>query len=183
MGAELVDIKLKHLNECMLAHSITIGSEHLSSMAKYWYNPSLRKQLNLETQISLYSIAGFSASMYVSAQKVRRKLHTTVSDAFMQCHVIITPTVPCTAPRMPDGALRFGMSDLKLTLTLMRFCQLANLVGIPAISIPIGVSECFPVGMQFMAPQGDEHVLLELGFAIEGQLKNSSSPKIKCSLN
>jgi Asp-tRNA(Asn)/Glu-tRNA(Gln) amidotransferase A subunit family amidase len=33
MGAELVDIKLKHLNECMLAHSITIGSEHLSSMA------------------------------------------------------------------------------------------------------------------------------------------------------
>ena len=205
MGAELVDIKLKHLNECMLAHSITIGSEHLSSMAsaccipqattskskadsfmlhaEYWYDPSLRKQLNLETQISLYSIAGFSASMYVSAQKVRRKLHTTVSDAFTQCHVIMTPTVPCTAPRMPDGALRFGMSDLKLTLTLMRFCQLANLVGIPAISIPIGVSECFPVGAQFMAPQGDESVLLELGFAIEGQLRNIGSPKIKWSLN
>jgi len=121
--------------------------------------------------------------MYVSAQKVRRKLHTMVSDAFKECHVIMTPTVPCTAPQMPNEAQKFGMSDLKLTLTLMRFCQLANLVGMPAISIPIGVSECFPVGAQFMAPQGDEHTLLELGFIIENRLENSTdSPKIRWSL-
>lgn len=54
------------------------------------------------------------------------------------------------------------------SLTYTPFTQLANLTGQPAMSMPVHVSEeGLPIGVQVMAPKGEEHQLLKLAFQLE----------------
>lgn len=167
LGAQVQEIEIDFLNELSMAHSITIGSEMLSTMASYRSSMKYRYRFNLETQMSMFAVEGFSSSMYVSAQRTRRKVHDSVQRAFQQCHFILTPTVPCVAPRLPKN-LKYGLSDLGTTMLLMRFCQLANMIGLPAATIPIECnSSHLPIGLQIMAPQGEEATVLHVASIIE----------------
>ncbi len=57
-----------------------------------------------------------------------------------ECDVLVTPAAACVAPRLPDDAAAAGLSDAGATSAVMRFAFLANLTGIPAVTVPIGVS-------------------------------------------
>lgn len=62
--------------------------------------------------------------------------------------IILTPTTPITAPKIPPGALKgIGEVNLPLVSDIMRFVLSANFVGLPALSIPVGKDdEGMPIG-------------------------------------
>lgn len=180
MGASTVSISLDNLNDCSMAHSITIGSEMMSALSPFYKDYWSR--FNKETQLTLFSVESFTGSMYVSAQKTRESLNRSIHEAFSQCDFIITPTTPCTAPKIPPAANDHqggGMSDLSLTIRLMRFCQLANMVGIPSISLPAGYYKGLPIGFQVMAPLCEEAKLLQCARVIESRLDFKPEPQMQ----
>jgi aspartyl-tRNA(Asn)/glutamyl-tRNA(Gln) amidotransferase subunit A len=99
--------------------------------------------------------SGYYDAYYGRAQAVRAKLRADFHAAFARVDYLLTPTTP--EPAFPIGArtgdpLAMYLSDI--------FTAPANLVGIPAIAIPSGLSrERLPLSLQIMAPHFAERAL------------------------
>lgn len=89
-------------------------------------------------------------------------------DVFKKCDVIVTPTTGITAPKIPKGALSKGISDYTTSGLAMKFIFIANGLGIPAVTCPIGFdSKKMPIGIQFQSKWYNEDLLLRLAHASE----------------
>lgn len=107
--------------------------------------------------------SGYYDAYYRKAQTVRTKIINEFHDAFLQCDVLIGPTAPTPAFRLGDNTsdpLQMYLADI-MTVP-------ASLAGIPAISVPIATTKAgLPIGMQVMAPMGDDYMLLEVAKVLE----------------
>ena len=100
--------------------------------------------------------AGYYDAYYSKAQKVRRILKNKVDEILSNCDFIVLPSTP-------DSAFKFGENSqdpIKMYLEDI-FTVLANLAGIPSISLPIGQKQNqLPFGIQVLAKEFDESNLL-----------------------
>lgn len=106
--------------------------------------------------------AGYYDAYYSKAQKVRQVLKTKTDEVLKGVDFILTPTAPTTA---------FGIGENvedPITMYLQDiFTVYANLVGAPAISLPVGKhSNGLPFGMQFMGRDFEEKDLLSFSSSI-----------------
>ena len=100
--------------------------------------------------------SGYYDAYYKRAQTVRTELINEFNTAFEQYDFLIGPTAPSTA-------FKIGQHSDPLQMYLTDIMTVAvNLVGIPAISIPAGMADGLPVGLQLMAPQRQDKALLGL---------------------
>jgi aspartyl-tRNA(Asn)/glutamyl-tRNA(Gln) amidotransferase subunit A len=98
--------------------------------------------------------AGYYDAYYGKAQKVRRLLKETTDKLFSEYDFIISPTTP-------DVAFKFGENaddPIKMYLEDI-YTVMANLVGVPAISVPLGKKGDLPFGIQIMADGFEEKQL------------------------
>lgn len=110
--------------------------------------------------------AGYYDAYYGKAQKVRRLLKETTDKVFAEYDFILSPTTP-------DVAFKFGENaddPIKMYLEDI-YTVLANLVGIPAISVPMGDKNGLPFGMQLMANRFEEKQLFSAAKHIHNYLK------------
>jgi aspartyl-tRNA(Asn)/glutamyl-tRNA(Gln) amidotransferase subunit A len=106
--------------------------------------------------------SGYYDAYYGTAQKVRTKISEDFAAAFDQFDLLVTPTSPWTAFELGSK------TDDPLAMYLNDFCTVPmSLAGIPAISIPCGLSEGLPVGFQLAGPAFSEARLLDAAFALE----------------
>jgi len=106
--------------------------------------------------------AGHSKEFYLNALKVQQLMRFEFQQAFKEVDVVLTPTAPSTAfsfDAFADDKLQMDLQDY--------FTCAANLVGIPAISIPCGFSNNLPLGLQLMGPHLSEDRLLQVAHAYE----------------
>jgi aspartyl-tRNA(Asn)/glutamyl-tRNA(Gln) amidotransferase subunit A len=100
--------------------------------------------------------AGYYDAYYVKAQQVRALIRKDYDEAFARVDVVALPTSPTVAFRLgarTADPIQMYLSDV--------FTAAANLAGLPAISIPCGVTkEGLPVGLQLTARPFDEETLL-----------------------
>jgi len=118
--------------------------------------------------------SGYYENYYLKAMKVRRLIKNDFDQVFKNYDLIITPTTPTTAFKL--GA------ELGDPLTLYGndiFTVPVNMAGLPAISIPCGVSKGLPVGMQIIGQAFDEGRVLKAAYAFE---QNTTYHKQKPSL-
>jgi aspartyl-tRNA(Asn)/glutamyl-tRNA(Gln) amidotransferase subunit A len=105
--------------------------------------------------------SGYYDAYYKKAMTVRTKLIETYKEAVSKYDVLIGPTAPTTAFKLGanvDDPLAMYLTDV-LTVT-------ANLVGAPAISIPAGLADGLPVGLQIMSGMGKDKQLLDAAAAM-----------------
>ncbi|HEY1835502.1 MAG TPA: Asp-tRNA(Asn)/Glu-tRNA(Gln) amidotransferase subunit GatA [Candidatus Saccharimonadales bacterium] len=105
--------------------------------------------------------SGYYDAYYKKAQTVRTKIVNEFNDVFRQVDFLLNPTTLTTAFKIGEVSdpLRMYMADM-MTVG-------ANLAGIPAISIPAGMSDGLPVGLQLMAAQHKDRELLSLAKSTE----------------
>jgi aspartyl-tRNA(Asn)/glutamyl-tRNA(Gln) amidotransferase subunit A len=107
----------------------------------------------------------YLATHYIQAQRYRTVLHDRFADALRDVDVIVTPTVPFTAP--PVGATEVTMESgevLDIITAVMRYNALPPLTGMPALSVPCGFSaDGLPIGMQVIGRAFDEATVLRAG--------------------
>ncbi|KAK9905199.1 hypothetical protein M0R45_000395 [Rubus argutus] len=166
-GCEVVEIVIPELHEMRTAHLVSIGSECVSSI-----NPDCEDgngvRLTYDTRTNMALFRSFSASDYVAAQCLRRRIMYHHMEIFKKVDVIVTPTTGMTAPKIPPSALKDGETDMQVTGYLMRFIIAANLLGLPAISIPVGYDkQGLPIGLQLIGRPWGEASMLRLATAVE----------------
>jgi aspartyl-tRNA(Asn)/glutamyl-tRNA(Gln) amidotransferase subunit A len=109
--------------------------------------------------------AGYYEAFYGQAQRVRTLIRREHAEAFERFDVLASATSPTVAFRLGDRVadpLAMYAADL-LTIP-------SNLAGLPGLSIPCGLSDGLPVGLQLIGPQFSENVLFRAGHALEGAL-------------
>ncbi|KAI9120468.1 hypothetical protein K1719_007501 [Acacia pycnantha] len=166
-GCETIEIVVPELHEMRTAHVVSIGSECIASL-----NPDCLdgkgKRLTYDTRTNVALFRSFSAGDYVAAQCLRRRLMHYHMEIFKKVDVIVTPTTGMTAPKIPPSALKSGETDIAVTGYLMRFVITANLLGFPAITVPVGYDkEGLPIGLQLMGRPWGEATILRLASAVE----------------
>ncbi|KAL2511989.1 Fatty acid amide hydrolase [Abeliophyllum distichum] len=175
-GCKTVEIVIPELREMRTAHLVSIGSETLSGLNPEFEDGKAEK-FTCDTRTNLALFRSFTASDYVAAQCLRRRIMYFHTEIFKNVDVIVTPTTGMTAPLIPSNALKYGETDLQVTGNLMRFVATANLLGLPAISVPVGYDEQgLPVGLQLIGRPWCEATILRLAAAIE---ELCASPKKK----
>jgi aspartyl-tRNA(Asn)/glutamyl-tRNA(Gln) amidotransferase subunit A len=116
--------------------------------------------------------AGYYEAFYGQAQKVRTLIIREHREALEQFDVLLSPTSPTVAFPIGERAadpLAMYASDL-LTIP-------SCLAGLPGLSIPCGLSEGLPVGLQLVGPQFGENTLFRVGHALERALAFDTVPE------
>lgn len=123
------------------------------------FGPEVKRRIMLGT----YALsAGYYDAYYGQAQKVRTLIIQEFNSAFERFDALICPTTPTTAFKLgakTDDPLEMYMSDV-LTIP-------ANLAGLPAISVPAGLTDGLPAGFQIMTKHFDEQTLFRVAAAVE----------------
>ncbi len=111
--------------------------------------------------------AGYYDAYYLKGQKVRTLIREDFQKAFQEVDLILSPTAPTAAFKIGEKSgdpLAMYLSDI--------FTIPANLAGIPAISVPCGLTKAgLPIGLQLMGRIFDEETLLRASYALEQELQ------------
>jgi len=180
LGAKIIDISLPHTDVAVAAYYIICPSEVSSNMARYdgvRYGHSdqgtgdlLDQYLNSRSQglgaevkrrimIGTYALsAGYYDAYYKKAMQVRTLVKQDFDQVFDQVDVILTPVAPTTAfPLGVNSAdpLQMYLADI--------FTIPASLAGVPALSMPAGLADGLPVGVQLIGARFAEQTILRAG--------------------
>ncbi len=183
-GAKVEEVSLPATELALAAYYILVPAEVSSNLARYdgvRFGHSSAGATDLEETYRLSREEGFGAeakrriiigtyvlssgyydAYYKRAQKVRTKLVGEFSAAFDKYDLLLGPTAPTVAFDLGSKSqdpLAMYLNDV-MTVAV-------NLVGVPAISIPLGTVDNLPVGLQLIAPQRAERNLLAAASAVE----------------
>ena len=184
LGASIEPCRLPHAPHALSAYYLIAPAEASANLARFdgvRYGLRVDGDKDLVTMYSRTRKAGFGAEVkrrimlgtyglssgyydayYGTAQKVRTKISEDFKAAFERFDFIAIPTSPCVAFEL--GA---KLSD-PLAMYLNDFLAVPmSLAGIPAISIPSGLSDGLPVGFQLAGPAFSESRLLDAAYALE----------------
>ncbi len=114
--------------------------------------------------------AGYYEAYYVRAQRVRALLAHEFARAFKKFDVLLGPTMPVLPPKVGEKVT--PLEDYLIDINTVA----ANLTGLPAISIPCGLADRLPVGMQLISPKFREDVLLRVAGIFGSEVGFRSPP-------
>ena len=123
------------------------------------YSPGVRLRLEMGRYVL--------AEDYLRAMRLRERLREAVDRAFDGVDALLLPALAITAPPLGAASVDVDGAREPIRATMLRLTQLFNITGHPAIALPAGTSDRWPVGMQLVAPRGQTATLLEIAAAIE----------------
>ncbi len=169
-GHEVVDVEVPDL-----AHGLgAIFAIELSSSTAY-LQPLLGRNEShlLEPDVRLLVEMGrlVSGADYLQAERFRRRLGNAFTAVFEKADVVLTPTMPLTAWKHDDTRVRIGARDESIVAVSWRLTYPWNLLGMPAMSVPIGFGAGrLPIGLQIGGPAFGEDAVLRAGLIIENMV-------------
>jgi aspartyl-tRNA(Asn)/glutamyl-tRNA(Gln) amidotransferase subunit A len=186
-GATIVDIELPHAALAIPVYYLIATAEASSNLARYdgarygyrtpvtaqdtlrdmyertrdeGFGAEVKRRIMLGTYVLS---AGYYDAYYLKAQQVRAKVRDDYAAAFTAVDLVATPTTPTPAFKLGEKTadpLQMYLADI--------FTVSANLAGVPAMSLPCGLSaEGLPIGCQLTAAMWDEAALLRAGAALQ----------------
>jgi aspartyl-tRNA(Asn)/glutamyl-tRNA(Gln) amidotransferase subunit A len=184
LGATVETCSLPHAPHALSAYYVLAPAEASSNLARYdgvryglrrdgerglvamytetrhdGFGPEVKRRILIGT----YALSsGYYEAYYGRAQQVRTKISEDFRAVFDSFDFIVTPTAPTVA--FPLGS----KTGDPLAMYLNDYCTVPmSLAGIPAISIPSGLSEGLPVGFQMAGPAFSENRILDAAHALE----------------
>ena len=186
MGADVSEIELPHTQFSLSSYYVIAPAECSANLSRYdgvRYGYRCENPVNLEDLYKRSRSEGFGAEVkkrimvgtfalsagyydayYRKAQQVRRLIKNDFISAFKQVDVIVGPTAPGTA--FPLGA----KTNDPVSMYLQDIYTIAaSLAGVPAMSIPVGLSKGMPVGLQLIGNYLEEAKLLQIAHQFQQQ--------------
>jgi aspartyl-tRNA(Asn)/glutamyl-tRNA(Gln) amidotransferase subunit A len=192
LGGAVEEVSLPHSSHGISAYYILAPAEASANLARYdgvrygirrgngdlltmyeetraqGFGDEVKRRIMLGT----YALSsGYYEAYYGRAQRVRTKIADDFRGAFEKVDFVITPTSPTVAFKLGERTadpLAMYMSDA-CTVPM-------SLAGLPAISIPAGLSEGLPVGFQIASPAFTENKLLDAAYALERAIGFEGAP-------
>ncbi len=129
------------------------------SRVRSLFGDEVKRRIMLGTYILS---SGYYGRYYLKAQIARAMIRDEMLRLFKEYSILAIPTMP-----IPPFKIGERIDDPLKLYTVDVCTVLANLAGIPALSIPAGMHNGLPIGMQLMAKHLDEHLLLKVAYAFE----------------
>ncbi|HVR88003.1 MAG TPA: Asp-tRNA(Asn)/Glu-tRNA(Gln) amidotransferase subunit GatA [Candidatus Limnocylindria bacterium] len=183
MGAQLVDVSLPSTDKGLAVYYIVQPSEASANLARYdgvrfglrvqgrdltdtyrrtrgaGFGPEVKRRMILGT----YALsAGYHDAYYVKAQQVRTIIKREFDAVFETVDALLTPTAPTVAFALgakTNDPLAMYLNDV--------FTLPVNIAGLPGMSIPCGLSDGLPVGLQIIANSFQERTMFRVAAAFE----------------
>ncbi|HTA98807.1 MAG TPA: Asp-tRNA(Asn)/Glu-tRNA(Gln) amidotransferase subunit GatA [Solirubrobacteraceae bacterium] len=192
LGAKIEQVRLPHAPHALSAYYVIAPAEASSNLARFdgvryglrvdaddlvgMYTHTRHDGFGAEVKrrimLGTYALSsGYYDAFYGRAQRVRTKIVEDFRSVFERVDFVVTPTSPTVAFEL--GA----KTGDPLSMYLNDFCTVPmSLAGIPAISIPCGLSDGLPVGLQLAGPAFSENALLDAAYALERTIGFDSTP-------
>jgi aspartyl-tRNA(Asn)/glutamyl-tRNA(Gln) amidotransferase subunit A len=133
------------------------------------YGPEMRQFLNTGSEVPAHA--------YVKACQNRLRLRRIFETAMSEVDALILPVAPCAAPAVDGSCTVNGKpADFATALRLPM-----NILGIPALALPIGYADGLPIAMQIVGAPWNEAMLFRIGYAFEEatpDLRNRRPPNV-----
>jgi aspartyl-tRNA(Asn)/glutamyl-tRNA(Gln) amidotransferase subunit A len=182
LGATIHTCHLPHAPHALSAYYVLAPAEASSNLARYdgvryglrvengglvgiytkTRSQGFGQEVKRRIMLGTYSLSsGYYDAYYGRAQRVRTKIADDFRGAFADFDFVVTPT-------SPSVAFELGAISDPLTMYLNDYCTVPmSLAGIPAISIPNGLSDGLPTGLQVAGPAFSENRILDAAYALE----------------
>jgi aspartyl-tRNA(Asn)/glutamyl-tRNA(Gln) amidotransferase subunit A len=194
-GSEIREVKLGYLDYALPAYYIIAMSEASSNLARFdgvrygygahsegtWveaYSANRGEGFGWEVKrrIMLGSFilsAGYYEMYYIKALKVRRLIYDSLNSLFKAVDFVLSPTMPVLPPKIGEV-----ISDPLKLFAMDVNTVVANLAGVPAISVPAGFYNGLPVGLQAMGPYLSDYAILSFAKRVQETtgLKDLTAP-------
>ena len=196
LGAKIIDVELPYAKFGIAVYYIIATAEASSNLARYdgvrygfraedaptlhemyfktreqGFGPEVKRRIMLGTYVLS---SGYYDAYYSKAQRVRSLVKRDYEKAFTKCDAILTPTSPTTAFKIgerSDDPLAMYLSDI--------YTVSANLAGVPAISVPSGISsDGLPIGTQLIGNFWAEGTILNMANIYETEFPLNAKPLI-----
>jgi aspartyl-tRNA(Asn)/glutamyl-tRNA(Gln) amidotransferase subunit A len=165
-GAELREVEVKGMEEAVpLVAVITVGE----ALSYHWnwlqtrpedYGADVRERMKLSENQRTVD--------YLHAQEQRRRFTESFVRIFESVDVLIAPTLSVPPPLIGQKEISWGRTKEDVRAALLRMTRPGNLTGLPAISLPCGITaDGLPVGLQILGRHYDEPTLLQVAYAYE----------------
>lgn len=193
LGAEIKEVSMPNLVYSIASYYIIASAEASSNLARYdgirygyrtnqpkdldeLYTMSRTEGFGEEVQrrilLGTYVLsAGYYDAYYKKAAQVRRLIREDYEKALKECTILLAPVSPITAWKkgsVTDPLQMYQMDIFTLSL---------NLSGLPGLSIPVGMANSMPVGMQIIGSAFDEASLLTAGHCLTMHLGTNNQYK------
>jgi aspartyl-tRNA(Asn)/glutamyl-tRNA(Gln) amidotransferase subunit A len=185
LGAELDEVSLPHTQYGLATYYLIAPAECSANLARYdgiKYSTSVRdpnaslwdiyektrgtafgREVKRRIILGTYALSsGYYDAYYLKAQKVRTLIKRDFDDVFSKFDAVVTPTSPNVAFELgakTQDPLAMYLNDL--------FTIPTSLAGLPGISIPAGMANGLPVGLQIVGKALDESTVLRIAHAYE----------------
>jgi len=189
LGAEIVEVSCPHFGYALAAYYLIAPSEASSNLARFdavrygmrvgddgirgldevmalTRQAGFGAEVKRRIMIGTYALSsGYYEAYYGQAQRVRTLISRDFEAAFAGADVLVSPSTPTVA--FPLGA----RTEDPLAMYAADLCTLpASLAGTPAISVPSGLADGLPVGLQIMAPTLADDRCYRVAAAVESAL-------------
>ncbi|MBN1585045.1 Asp-tRNA(Asn)/Glu-tRNA(Gln) amidotransferase subunit GatA [Candidatus Uhrbacteria bacterium] len=182
MGAELTEIDLPHAKYALSVYYVLMPAEVSANLARFdgvrygnraeaddlvgTYRRTRGQGFGVEVRrrimVGNYVLSsGYYGDYYRKAQQVRRLIVGDFRLAFGKCDLILSPTAPSVAWKLGGKADSMSMYLADI------FTVSANVAGLPGISLPCGLSNGLPVGLQILGPHFSDGNVLAAAHAYE----------------
>jgi len=177
LGAEIVEVRLPNLSLAVPTYYVVCPAEASSNLSRYdgvrfghrsdasgdletLYKRSRTEGFGEEVKRRIMTgtyvlSAGYYDAYYLQAQKVRQLISDDMKRCFEQVDILAGPTTPTTAFRLGekvDDPVQMYLNDI--------YTVSVNLAGLPGISIPCGLVDGLPAGLQLVGPHFSEQQIL-----------------------
>jgi len=193
-GAKIEEISLPYSESALACYYIIMASEVSANLARFdgikygtsaisdkqlatddlldvylksrgsYFGAEVRRRIMLGT----YSLSsGYYDAYYLRAQKVRTKILEDFKNAFSKVDLIMTPVAPTPAFKIGEkieDPVTMYLSDI--------YTVPMNMAGVPALSIPCGLADGLPVGLQIIGPHFSEELIFGAGQMCEDLLRS-----------
>ncbi len=165
LGAALKPIQVPDIAALNAIGQVTLLCEASAIMEPYL---ALRNRFGTDVLSRLDQGCLIPATDYINAQRLRRKFRAEFDKLWKEVDCLITPATPNTAPRVGENTIRLGGRDEDTRAAATRLARGINVLGLPALSVPCGLSgNGLPVGLQIVGPPFEEAAILKVGAALE----------------
>jgi aspartyl-tRNA(Asn)/glutamyl-tRNA(Gln) amidotransferase subunit A len=170
LGATVVEVVIEELDL-----SVSAGMSVLLGDTSEWHQRLLRSASDAyvrETRVMLELGELVPATAYVRSQRARRVVQQAVRRTFEEkgLDALAAPTLPLTTMPVDQLSVDLTGSGETALSAFIHNCFLANVVGIPSISVPVGFSRAtLPIGMQLFGRPFGEPALFRIGHAYQGE--------------
>jgi Asp-tRNA(Asn)/Glu-tRNA(Gln) amidotransferase A subunit family amidase len=166
-AGEVREISLPGLEAAAVAAILIINSESMSGTTPQQLN-RLDPELSPIARGTLKYRMLLPAAATVQATRVRTAMRRRLAAVFDQVDAIAWPTVPAPAPPLDAPLVELPSGTVTADQANVRGAALANLTGIPSISVPVGLSAGrLPIALQLQAAWGRDELLLDAAEALE----------------